>query len=161
MLMKMHITFAMNGARSMHGPGDARGVTLRHHGEFGGVARFEGLHEMQGNDDLGRWRRLRDLHPPLADLVIPLPFVDRALAALRAAIAPLERRVDLLIGRPGDPVVEVVDQGKDLLRRRLDPRRPLHAESIGPGRREEEKYGDHNDDNNQDDDNGGGHEGLR
>jgi hypothetical protein len=46
--------------------------------------------------------------------------------------------------------VEVVDQRKDLLGRRVDARGAFHAEGVGPGGREDQQRGNGEDENEGD-----------
>src|SRR5262245_52411950 len=108
------------GLLAAHRPGDVRGVPLRFQRENSGVVCFERLEEIQFDRELGRRRRFRDLHASLADFLISFPLVDRARAAGWTAVGSLQVGIDFLPGRPGRPIVEVVEKRKDLLRRRLD-----------------------------------------
>ena len=73
------------------------------------------------------------------------------MPAVTAPKDPLHRRVLLLVGRPGGPRLEIVDQREDLLRRRLDADRALDAEGIRPGRGIDQDAGDHDQDDHGDD----------
>src|SRR2546427_2199037 len=119
---------------ALHEPGDVCGVALGFEREFDDVVRFERLHEVQLDRDLGWRHRLRDLHAPLADGPVAFPGVYGALAAGDGAEGPFHRGVFLLPGRPGFPAQEIVEHGKDLLWRRLDARRALDPERVGLGR---------------------------
>ena len=50
--------------------------------------------------DLAGGVGLGDLHPPLADVLVAVPFIDGALAAGGTAEGPLHRRILLFVGRP-------------------------------------------------------------
>src|SRR5207302_1473840 len=131
---------------ALHDPGDVGGVALGFEREFDDVVRFERLHEVQLDRDL-RWRHgLRDLHAPLADVPVAFPRVHGALAAGHGAERPFHRGVFLLPGRPGFPAQEIVEHGEYLLRRRLDARRALDAERVGPGSGVDEQGAEQNDD---------------
>src|SRR6266436_6213697 len=86
----------------------------------------------------------------LADVLVAFPRVLRALSAGYDAEGPFHRRVFFLPGRPGLPALKVVEQGEDLLRRSLDARRALDAESVGSGRGKNEKRGDQEGDDHGD-----------
>src|ERR1044072_3669222 len=58
------------------------------------------------------------------------------------AVAARHGGMYLLVGRPGAPLLEVVDEGKNLLRRRLDDGGTLDAEIVRPRRRIGEDAGD-------------------
>src|SRR6266511_3454109 len=100
---------------AVHGPCDGRGLAFRLHRERGGVVSFERPEEIQLDDDLGGWRYIRNLHAPLADVLVAIPFIYGALAACRAAVCSLHRGVFLLVGRPIAPAAQVVDEREDLL----------------------------------------------
>src|SRR5262245_33119581 len=129
------------GSLALHRPLYAGGVALRLQCEDDVVVRFEGLYEIQLDRDPGRRDRVRDFHAPLADVLVAVPGVGGALAALRAE-TPLHRGILLLPRRPRAPAVEIVDERKDLVRRRLDAGRALDAEGIRPGRGENQNAGD-------------------
>src|SRR5215207_3159428 len=82
---------------------------------------------------------------PFPTSLLPVPFVGGAFAARGAAVSPPHRRVLLLVGRPACETAQIVEQGKDFLRRRLDARRTLDAERVGPARCIGENGGDRND----------------
>src|SRR6185436_4137352 len=82
----------------------------------------------------------------LADIAVAVPFIDRALAGRRAGEGALHGGVEMLVGRPRAPLVEVVDVRDDLLRRRIDGGRALDAEFVGLPRREDKDNGHRRDD---------------
>src|SRR6267378_1521222 len=133
------------GHGALHGPGDVGRVTLGFQREFDDVLGFERLDEIQLDGDLGRSNRLRDFHAPLADVPVAFPCVYGALAAGYGAESSFHRRVFLFPGRPGFPAQEIVEYGKDLLRRSLDARRALDTESIRFRRGIDEKSGEQDD----------------
>src|SRR6266542_3205671 len=84
------------GTGAVHAPGDIRGVAFGLERKFGRVMALDWLDEIQLDRDL-RWRRcLRDLHAPLADLVVAFPRIHGALAAGCTAVDSLHRWIHLL-----------------------------------------------------------------
>src|ERR1035437_2594393 len=75
---------------------------------------------------------------PEPTFLLPSHGIDRALAAISAAVSALHRGILVFVRRPGSPLMEIVDQGEDFFRRRLDRGRALHAESIRLGHGEDE-----------------------
>src|ERR1700694_3801584 len=140
----------------MHEPGNVRchigGIALRQHCELGGVVALERLEEIELDDDFRRRRGVEDFHAAGADIVVAVPRIDRALAALGAAVTALHRGILVLIRRPGPPLMKVVDQGEDFFRRRLDRGRAPDAESTRLDRGEDEY--DRNRDRENDGNNG-------
>src|SRR5258708_3002086 len=147
--------------RAMHEPRQIGGIAMRQHCELGGAVALEGREEMELDDDL-RWRRsVQDFHPARADILVALPRIDRALAACRAAIAALHRRILVFVRRPGPPLMKVVDQRKNPFRRRLDNGGALDAERIWLGRGDDEDDRDRDCKHDGDDGNDLEHEKLR
>ena len=85
--------------RTVHRPGDQRGIALRHKGELGGVVTFERLEKIQLDENFRRLR-VKNFHAARADIFIAVPRIDRALAARRAAIAAPHCRILVLVRRP-------------------------------------------------------------
>jgi hypothetical protein len=80
------------------------------------VMRFERPHEIHLDGDLAGQYRFSYLHSPLASAAIAIPFRDGTLAVCGPAICTTHGRVFSVLGRPAAPIVEVVDEGKNLRR---------------------------------------------
>src|SRR5262249_45288076 len=115
--------------------GNIRGIALMNQSEFSGVMRLKGLEKIQLDCDPRRWRGLDDLHPSFTDFFVSFPFIDGALTTGGAAVSPFQSRVQFLPRGPRSPIMEVVDKGENLLRRRLDACGALDAERVRLSRR--------------------------
>src|ERR1022692_670455 len=70
---------------------------------------------------------------PWPALPLPAHSYTAALAVCRAAVGPLHRGVELLIGRPGAPPPKVIDEREELFRWCLDALRALDTERVWLG----------------------------
>src|SRR5262245_50297953 len=111
-----------------------------------------GLTKIEVDPDLGRRRRVRNLHASRPGLAAAFPGIDGALAAAGAAVAALHRGIELLVRRPGHITTKVVDQREDLLRRRLDAGGALDTERVRLGRGQQQDGGDADHEQNDHDD---------
>src|SRR5439155_9512299 len=143
--------------------GDHRGIALTIQRELRGVMGLKRLEEIQLDHDLGGWRRrLHDFHPSLTDFLVPFPLIDGAPAAGRAAVSPLQGGVQFLPRGPRSPIVEVVDERKNLLRRRFQACGALNTELVRLDRCKTQYASDPDDEYyHDDDDNGLEHRSLR
>jgi hypothetical protein len=105
--------------RAVHGPADPCAAVLRRQVEIGDVVRLERLDEIKlQRNALARFR-LNNFHPPLPDLLAE-PLVNRADAGGRSAVGALQIGVDILPWRPAGPLLEIVYDAEDFVRRGLD-----------------------------------------
>src|SRR5204863_9762569 len=69
----------------------------------------------------------------------------------RAAERPVHPWIAVLIWRPSGPIVKVVDERKDFLRRRVDGGAALHMQRIRTRHSDQEHRGNRNDDDDEND----------
>src|ERR1700730_17339433 len=88
--------------------------------EFVNVVGFKWFYKIDPHPDLERSRRLGNFHASAASVTFAYPFRKGALAAHHSAERSFHRGIHLVLGCPSLPVMEIVDQRKDSLRRSLD-----------------------------------------
>src|SRR5688500_3177080 len=87
---------------------------------------------------------------PWPTSLLPSHCVAAPLPLAGPAVGFLHARVFFLVRRPRDPTAKAVNERKNFFRWRLDARRALNTENIGPCRGVTEKKHDGGDDHDSD-----------